>query len=75
MKVIQTCGSSLLLVGSEKIAEILTKLYNKILTWESIPQEIKEGYAIQIFKEGGYKICSNCREICQVQSQKILKLF
>jgi hypothetical protein len=49
--------------GGIKVLAFVTKLLNKILQEDNIPQEMKTGYLIQIYKKGDERKCENYRSI------------
>jgi hypothetical protein len=49
--------------GGGKALTMVTKLINKILEGDNIPQEMKTGYLIQIHKKGDKRKCGNYRGI------------
>jgi hypothetical protein len=49
--------------GGRKVLALVTKLLNKILQGDNIPQEMKTGYLIQIHKKGDKRKCENYRGI------------
>jgi hypothetical protein len=49
--------------GRRKVLKLVTKLLNKILQGNNIPQEMKTGYVIQIHKKGDKRKCENYRGI------------
>jgi hypothetical protein len=49
--------------GGRKALTMVTKLINKILRGDNIPQEMKTGYLIQIHKKGDKRKCKNYRGI------------
>ena len=59
--------------GGIKITKLITKCLNKILLGDRIPDEMKLGYIISIFKKGNRRVCSNYRGICVMNS--LMKIF
>jgi hypothetical protein len=49
--------------GGKKVLTMVTKLINKILQGDNIPQEMKTGYLIQVHKNGDKRKCGNYRGI------------
>jgi hypothetical protein len=49
--------------GGKKVSKLVTKLVNKILQRDNIPQEIKTGYLIEIHNKGDKRMCENYRSI------------
>jgi hypothetical protein len=49
--------------GGEKGLTLVTKLLNKILQGENVPQEMKTGYLIQMHKKGDKRKCEIYRGI------------
>jgi hypothetical protein len=47
--------------GGTKVLALVTKLLNKILQGDNIPQEMKTGYLVQIYNKGDKINCENYR--------------
>jgi hypothetical protein len=45
--------------GGKKVLKLVTKLLNKILQGDNIPQEMNMEYLIQIHKKGDKRKCEN----------------
>jgi hypothetical protein len=50
--------------SGRKITKVLKTLMNNILQGDTIPNEMKLGYIIPIYKKGGRRNCSYYRGIC-----------